>query len=410
MPADLPSGIYAARLRTDGAEDHLPFVVRPPLGTANSPSLVLVPTNTYLAYANFNVPPQSPALFRRQDVTLHQAEHQYMTDNHLLSLYDKHRDGSGVCYSSRLRPILNLRPRFKFRDLNAAHNLPADLYLVDWLEAKGHQADFATDEDLHRDGLARLRPYRVVLTGTHPEYWTEQMLDALQAYLARGGRIMYLGGNGFYWVTSFDPERPHAIEVRRWGGTEAWAAEPGEYHHSSTGELGGLWRNRGRAPQALVGVGFTSQGFDRSAPYARKPDSFDPRAAFIFAGIGDDELIGDVPALTLEHGAAGFELDRADPKLGTPPHALVLASSFGHSDSYQHVIEEVLMSDSTQGGSTNPHVRSDLVYFEGPNGGAVFSVGSIAWCGALSANGYDNTVSRITDNVLRRFASAEPIA
>jgi N,N-dimethylformamidase len=67
------------------------------------------------------------------------------------------------------------------------------------------------------------------------------------------------------------------------------------------------------------------------------------------------------------------------------------------------------MSDSTQGGSTNPQVRAYLVYFEGPDGGAVFSVGSIAWCGALSANGYDNTVSRITDNVLRRFAAAAPI-
>ena len=409
VPPDLPSGVYAARLRAGNAEERIPFVVHPPLGEARSPILVLVPTNSYLAYANFNVPPQSPRLFPNQDLSLHQTEHQYMTDNSLMSLYDKHRDGSGVCYSSRLRPILNMRPGFYFRDLGCAHNLPADLYLVDWLEAKGYEADFVTDEDLHAGGLDRLRPYRVVLTGTHPEYWTGPMLDALAAYLAGGGRLMYLGGNGFYWVTSFHPERPHVLEVRRWGGTEAWAAAPGEYHHSSTGELGGLWRNRGRAPQRLVGVGFTAQGFDRSSPYRRQPGSFDPRAAFIFDGIGDDELIGDFPALTMHYGAGGFELDRFDPALGSPRHALVLASSFGHSDSYQHVIEEVLMSDSAQGGSTNPHVRSDLVFFETPNGGAVFSVGSIAWCGALSANGYDNTVSRITDNVLRRFVAEEPL-
>lgn len=51
-------------------------------------------------------------------------------------------------------------------------------------------------------------------------------------------------------------------------------------------------------------------------------------------------------------------------------------------------------------------IRSDMVYFEAPNGDAVFSVGSIAYCGALSRNGYDNNVSRITENVLRRFAAS----
>ena len=54
-----------------------------------------------------------------------------------------------------------------------------------------------------------------------------------------------------------------------------------------------------------------------------------------------------------------------------------------------------------------PHrfVRADLAYLEYPNGGAVFSAGAICWRGALSWNGYDNNVSRITENVLRAFAS-----
>ena len=87
----------------------------------------------------------------------------------------------------------------------------------------------------------------------------------------------------------------------------------------------------------------------------------------------------------------------------------MLASSLGHSDSYQHVVEEVLSSDSKQSASTNPLVKADMVYFEGPNGGAVFSVGSISWCGSLSYNRYDNNVSQITGNVLTRFASDEPL-
>jgi len=47
------------------------------------------------------------------------------------------------------------------------------------------------------------------------------------------------------------------------------------------------------------------------------------------------------------------------------------------------------------------------VYFANSNGGAVFSTGSISWCGSLSHSAYDNNVSRVTDNVLRQFAKDE---
>ena len=108
-----------------------------------------------------------------------------------------------------------------------------------------------------------------------------------------------------------------------------------------------------------------------------------------------------------DYGAGGFEIDRLDHRLGTPPHALLLATASGYSDVYQHVVEEVMQADSMQSGSVNPWVRSDMVYFEHPNGGAVFSVGSIAWDASLSYNRYDNNVSRITENVLTKFASDE---
>jgi N,N-dimethylformamidase len=82
----------------------------------------------------------------------------------------------------------------------------------------------------------------------------------------------------------------------------------------------------------------------------------------------------------------------------------MLATATGFSDSYQHVVEEILSTDNERGGTTSPLVRADIVYFEGPHGGAVFSVGSIAWCGALSNRDGDNNVSHITENVLRHFA------
>ena len=407
VPADWPSGVYAAHLTTADAEDYLPFIVVPK--TARAHIAFLAPTLTYLVYANqrFNDPIRGSLDLRESgDPT---PQDQYMKDQQLLSCYDLHSDGTGVCYSSRLRPILNFRPLYRMPSRSLAAFWPrllnADLHLLDWLDAKGFDYDVITDDELHHEGSKLLEPYQVVLTGTHPEYWTAQMLKGMELYQADGGRLMYLGGNGFYWIASFDPQRPHIVEVRRWRGSRAWEAAPGECYHSTTGEMGGLWRYRNRAPQKMVGVGFTSQGSGRNCPYERQPDSFDPRAAFIFEGVGAEELIGDFPALVLEHGAGGFEIDRVDRALGTPDHALLLATAEGFTDLYQVAIEDQLVSAPNTGGSQNPLVRSDMAYFEGPKGGAVFSVGSIGWCSCLAYNGADNNVARITENVLRRFAA-----
>jgi N,N-dimethylformamidase len=405
VPESLSSGVYAAWLQAGDDEEWIPFFVRPPRGTASSPIAVLAPTLSYLAYANEHAAITNPVAVTDFDLWDYmQPGDRLAMDAPLLGLYDKHRDGVGCCYSSRLRPVVNMRPQYHLPLTRAAHQFPADLHLIDWLEEKSLQVDVITDEDLHAEGLELLARYRVVLTGSHPEYWTWPMLEALEAYLGGGGRLMYLGGNGFYWVTAIDPGRPHVIEVRRGRrGTGTWRGAPGEDYHSTTGEPGGLWRDRGRPPQRLVGVGMATQGFDRALPFEREGGSRDPRAAWIFEGVPDGP-IGDA-GLVLD-GAAGLEVDRLDHALGTPPHALLLASATGFSDSYQHVVEEVEASDSKQGGTVSPFVRGDMVFFELPHGGAVFSASSIAWCGSLSHNGYDNPVSRITENVLRRFAAS----
>jgi N,N-dimethylformamidase beta subunit-like, C-terminal/Concanavalin A-like lectin/glucanases superfamily len=382
IPANLKSGVYAARLRTDSAEDYVPFFVRPKKGTATAKIAFLVPTFSYLAYGSTGT-----------------------TGINILSNYSHHTDGSGIAYSSRLRPITNMRPKISTRN---PWQFMEDTYIVDWLEVKGFAADIITDQDLHFEGAPLLAPYKAVITGSHPEYYSQPMMDGLHTYLEKGGRLMYMGGNGFYWVTPMDPGG-RFIELRRRDGTEHWQGAPGESYHALTGEPGGLWRFRGLPPQRYFGVGFTAQGFDKNSPYKRMPGSFDPRAAFIFDGIGADEIIGDFPALALEEGAAGQELDRVDYALGSPPHTLLLAQSFGHSDAYQQVVEEVNTSDSKQGGTVNKLVHADLAYLEYPNGGAVFSTGSIAWCASLSYNTYVNNVSRITENVLRRFAADAPL-
>ena len=259
-----------------------------------------------------------------------------------------------------------------------------------------------TDEDLHDEGPALISPYRVLVSGTHPEYTSLSMWRALSAYRDHGGRLMYLGGNGFYWRIAYHPDLPGVLEVRRAeNGPRGWAAEPGEYYHSFTGEYGGLWRYLGHPPQALVGVGFSAAGFDVSSYYRRQPGSFDQRARFIFEGIGEEELIGDFGAAG--GGAAGWEIDIHDGALQAPANTLVVASSECHSNAYVTTPEDPEGCFLPLDGVQDPKARADMVFFECPNGGAVFSTGSIAWGPALSYNGYKNNVSRITRNVLDRF-------
>lgn len=415
LPVDLPTGIYAVRLAAaDGSYvDRLPFFVRPPWGRPTNPLLFLQSTNTHLAYANWH-PLISEERARVKGYPWPYPltpEKAFGERAGLLSMYDRHSDGSGVCFVSLRQPIMNMRP-----DMNDelsldgggwAHGVKADLHVAGWLTSRGLGYDVACDEDLDREGVELLRRYRVVLTGTHPEYWTAAMLDAAEAYLAEGGRFIYLGGNGMYWVTSYVPGLPGVIEVRRSGGTQAWTANVGEEIHATTGEQGGVWRQRGRAPQRLTGVGFTSQGGGRAQPYRRTPASHDPRVAWMFEGIGDGEPIGE-DGLVMR-GAAGFEIDRADPALGTPPHALIVAVATGFDDQYQHVTEEVPASNSRQGGTVEPRVRSELVYFETPNDGAVFSTGSICYGSALPIDGGDNPVSRLTENVICGFLREGPL-
>ena len=406
VPKGLKSGVYAMRLTSGELSDTIPFMVRPKTGKPTSTACVLVPTFTYTVYSN-NARGVTDDVYRERAAAWGARE--WTTDDHPdygLSTYNYHSDGSGIGYASRLRPMINVRPGFLYRTDprgSGLRHLPADTHLFDWLDAMGHEADVITDHDLHAEGVELLEPYKVLMTTSHPEYHTKETLDAITAYIEGGGRLMYLGGNGFYWRVAVNSEWPGAVEIRRnEGGIRAWAAEPGEYYHSFDGQYGGLWRRNGRPPQQLAGVGFTSQGDFDGSYYRRRPDADDPRAAWIFAGV-QDEILGDFGLSG--GGAAGFELDRVDMRLGTPPHTLVLATSEAHEpEKFAVVHEERLLRVTTVPGvPLEELIHADMVYFETPNGGAVFSVGSITFCGSLSHNQYDNNISRIVDNVLTRF-------
>ena len=394
VPADARSGIYVIRASDRDGRADLPFVVQP---AANPPVLLLAPTFTWQAYGNLG---RDPACYPG------------------LSHYALHRDGSPVYVSTRLKPMPTLEPgaRLEVDGLDSfagadvvpqeavvpeegvTHLLMADLYVNWWLEQTGASYGVLTDATLHARGQAALTGCRTLVLSSHPEYWTRPMLDTLEAFIDGGGSVMYLGGNGLYWVTSVHPARPHLLEVRRTGGSQTWSAEPGESRHAFENQPGGIWRAQGRPPDALVGIGFADFGWDSGLPYRRTEASRKPEFAWVFDGT-DADLIGTEGLNS--GGAVAIEFDRYDQALAAPG-CTVLASAYPERGQFFRSYEDGI------GRAPDPLVRCDMTIRVTPAGGVVFSLGSIAAGGCLPVRDGRNDLARVCTNVLGRTLAAAP--
>jgi len=415
ITSSMPSGIYVMRISSDDHEDAMPFFVCPPLGKPTAKLCVLVSTFTYTIYGNHARPEYHAGWHDRTKDWGAYPHNPAEFSNYGLSTYNLHSDGSGVCHASHKRPLFNLRPgyiTFCEGDCSGLRHFQADSHLISWLHAKGIDYDIVTDEELHNEGVDAIKDYAAVTTGSHPEYHTSQMLDALTAYRDSGGSFLYLGGNGFYWRIVRHRDDKDLLEIRRAeDGLRAWASEPGEYYNAFDGSYGGLWRRNGRPPQQLVGIGFTAQGIFVGMPYNRV--CHDPEFDWVFDGIEGDTL-GDFGFSG--NGAAGFELDRIDPalsdglNLAEGSRITVLAQSYDTANNFMLVPEEQLTHlTNLSGGPEGQAKRADMVYFTTEGGGQVFSVGSITFCGSLPWNNYDNNISKLLSNVLSRLIGRDGV-
>ncbi len=238
----------------------------------------------------------------------------------------------------------------------ACHLAPAEWRLLGWLERQGCDHDLYADVQLHT-GVLDLERYRVLILNTHPEYWSVEMYHKLKRWVfERGGRLMYLGGNGLNCAVEFLADGTAMRCLNQWP-----AGKESRFHARVESEAN------------LLGVVYTDPGAMTVAPYrVLEPDHW------VFAGTGlrKGDLFGEK---TLHErygdGASGHETDKLSPS--SPPNALLLAKGLNPNDGGAH-----------------------LVYFETPGGGAVFSAGSITYPTALLC---DPPTSLITANVLERF-------
>lgn len=407
IPKDARSGAYAVEvsgIKNTGVKDNITFFVRT-TSTSTAKLAFVMSTFTYMAYANermFDMT-RSSRLMVPGDFTAREDEDYYRMVRRAdlgVSMYDVHRDGSGTVFSSTKRPILNIRPGFFHWAFGRPREFSADLIMVGFLEQLGIKYDILYDHDLHVDGVKAAARYSTIITGSHPEYPSIQSLNAYSNFLQQGGNMIYLGGNGFYWMSVVDAQRPHRLEVRRIDqGVRTFQMPGGERHHSLNGAQGGLWRSRGRAANYLVGLGCCGEGIGPGVPYKRVAN-LDGKYSWVFEGLGPEELIG-------EHGfgggASGDEIDRWDTEYGSPANAVILASSTGHSDEFGLFPEDAVFPITDTLGTQTDRIRSDMAIFDTGAGGQVFGIGSMNWYCSLGWDGYKNNTATVTENVIRRF-------
>ena len=402
VPEGLKSGVYAASLKRDGESDqdaeYIVFFVAPAKGQPKAKLALLLSDYNYLAYNNVSlggtVPQNYPSHnWNDRDTEFLKENREYVSGG----VYNKHADGLFYSYGSRLRPDIHMKPSGA-----AIYNFSQDTHITSFLEHEGIDYDIITDELVDAEGLELLSQYSAVMTSTHPEYMSVNQFDALAAYTAEGGRLMYVGGNGFFWSVAMIPGFPAALEGR-------------SYHHISeryliSGDRGGLMVETGRPSGPIIGVEISAMIWNGASPYRKLPAASDPRASWIFDGTTEGEVFGEYGIDKVKGGAAGFELDRFNAGNGVPRHALNLATS----EPLHETIEDVKVIDTLPiNVSYHPNdgevwAQADLVFFETGKGGAVFSTGSITWMNSTLENNYDNDVAQIMRNVIARFIDPKP--
>ena len=197
------------------------------------------------------------------------------------------------------------------------------------------------------------------------------------------------------------------IELRR-NDTQglAWQALAGEHHHAAGGAFGGDWRRHGRPEHRLLGVGLAAFGDGPAVDYVRVAGAGGPVGEIVFAGLEARAPIG-APGEVLG-GAAGYEVDSFEPRLGSPRETIRLATAAPLGPGYAVWPDDTIEdADHPLESELGPRMRADMVLRRSVGEGVVFSVGSIAWTGCLGADDA-NPVARVTENVLAELARERP--
>jgi len=124
------------------------------------------------------------------------------------------------------------------------------------------------------------------------------MLDAQEDYVAGGGRLIYMGGNGYYWVVGFDSEMPACMEVRKLdSGIARLGAKPGEHYLANHGKKAGFGATAVARRKSLPASALSPRASRPRLPIRKMPDAWHRTVSWITEGVEGENLWRQGPCL-----------------------------------------------------------------------------------------------------------------
>ena len=417
VPVDARSGYHEVVLHTaDGAEAVGWFVVRAARPDPSRPLLVLS-TNTWNAYndvAGTNLytggthvsfaRAMAPGLLRKPD-----------------------GPGSRVAVIGPPDPLMRTHVRhIREHGLSAwsgSAGWPGwERPFVSWAEAHGIELDYAVNADLQfvPDVLDGRRLY---LSVGHDEYWSWEMRDAVEGFVAAGGNAAFLSGNVAYWQVRLEDEGRTMV-----GYKQQFERDP-VLGTDRQDRLTSVWSDHliGRPENLMTGLSFVRGGYHRigravgagAGGYeVHRPDHW----LFEGSGLGRGDLLG-AASVVVGYECDGCELAMADglpEPTGSdrcPDGTVVLATApacgFTRVNAARPVADDALSEVEFNAwrvlGAHDPvtsqrleHGHAVLAVREGRGGsGTVVATGCTDWVWGLA--GGDGAVETVTTNLLRRL-------
>ena len=406
VPVNAKSGVYAGRfdfhLNGKPMRYFVTFVVRRPDSRPKSPLLVLVSSNTWLAYNSAPFPVNHrPGLISMGTGGLASSH----PDAPTYSFYRDHRNGQPTYKVGLKVPWPAAGPDKVYQFGSYSHLLRGERFLHLWLDRNGYDYDVITDHDLDRHPDV-LKGYRAVCITGHSEYWSAPAYDGLDRYLKAGGAALVMSGNTMFWRVSFD-DTGEVMECRKYGTRIGGRglAKVGELYHSHDFKRGSLMRFCGYPAWKVIGLTCIGWGG------AFKPYRVDRPDHFLFnephpLGLKKGDTFGFV---TETRGAVGHEWDvrlstllkaTGNPALkglAEPGGIITIASSHDPRNVVDFNAEG--HKKRVGGGQT----IAEIIYWERPRGGRVFHTGSIATAWAMY---HDDLLGLLIKNVLHHFKVA----
>jgi hypothetical protein len=255
-----------------------------------------------------------------------------------------------------------------------------EIHMIMWLEKNGYNVAYATDVDLHTATLTKLQNYKVLMFGSHAEYWTSQMYTNAELARDNGINLFFPGGNEVYWQVRLEPNAA-GVPNRRIVCYKSIALDPEPTLLNKTA----TFRDIGRPEQKLMGTMFTGDNYPTSNTSLIATNT----AHWAFAG-SNAANGATLPNLN------GREINRLMPQYTAP-----ISLNF-----------TILMSSpftSLFAIDTSINTVQNTTIYQAPSGAYVFSAGAISWnwsLGRVKPGGpnYTNAIAeRITRNVLDRM-------